>query len=104
MLAISFDLLKSVRIPERQMTKEFTLWIDAGEQELLEWSNSVFEAGGDDMSPGVHCGEAYVSVHREAETLEEAIRSAHITLAKAGLRVIRCEIDATQSAAMGIAS
>ncbi|MFA6046886.1 MAG: hypothetical protein WC718_18025 [Phycisphaerales bacterium] len=85
------------------MTYQFTMWVDAGDRVLDEWADAIYEAGGDDTSPGVSNGKDHVDFHREATSLEEAIRSAHVTLAAAGLRVIRCEIDAEQSAAMGIA-
>jgi len=78
---------------------EFTVWLAPEARELLDWSNDLFAAGADDCSPGVHCGEAYVSFHRESETFEEAVRLAHRQVTAAGCRVARLEIAAEQMAA-----
>ena len=74
---------------------EFKLWLapDRHKRKLLDWSNALFEVGADDCSPGVHSGKAYVSFHREAKSLEEAVRSAYLDVQSVGRRVLRCEID-----------
>jgi hypothetical protein len=84
------------------MTKrvfEFTLWLADDPRELDDWSHAVFVAGGDDSTCGMHCGRLCASFHREAESLEDAIRSAHQTVRTAGLSVLRCEIEPEQMAA-----
>lgn len=80
-------------------TFEFTLWLEPEPRDLVEWSNALYEAGADDGSPGVHCGEPYVSFHREAESFEAAVRSAYRDVQKAGGRVVRCEIAREEMAA-----
>ena len=77
---------------------EFTLWLEPESRELLEWSNALYEAGADDSSAGEHCGEAYVSFHRE-ESFEAAVRSAYRDVQAAGGRVVRCEIAQEEMAA-----
>ncbi|MEK6257789.1 MAG: hypothetical protein AABP62_04135 [Planctomycetota bacterium] len=77
---------------------EFTFWVAPEPRELLDWSNALHEAGADDCSPGEHCGEPYVAFHREAESLEEAVRSAHRHVQAAGCRVLRCEITEEEMA------
>ena len=72
---------------------EFTLWLTPESREFLDWANAIYESGGDDSSPGEHCGAPYVSFHREAETLDDAVRSAYDNVQAAGCQVVRCEID-----------
>jgi hypothetical protein len=80
---------------------EFTFWLAPEDRELLDWSNALYEAGADDCSPGEHCGKPYVTFHREAESFEDAVRSAHRDTQAAGCQVLRCEIAAEQMAAWG---
>lgn len=77
---------------------EFTLWLAADGRDLVARSNALFEAGADDCSPGEHCGEGYAAFHREAQTFEEAVRSAIRDVHTAGCHVTRCEIDERQLA------
>ena len=88
--------------PNKHMTArifEFTLWLEPESRDLLEWSNALYEAGADDSSPGVQCGEPCVTFHREAESFEAAVRSAYHDVQKAGCRVARCEIAQEEMAA-----
>ncbi len=77
----------------------FTVWIEAPDEELLAWSDRLFDAGGDDTSPGNTDGKCHVEFHREAGTLKDAIQSARLTLQKAGLSVQRVEIEESELAA-----
>ena len=75
------------------MTKyEFTL-ILKGPLELTEdIADELFEAGCDDGTPGTCEGVFSIDFHREAESLEQAIRSAIATVKAAGCEVERVEI------------
>ena len=78
---------------------EFTLWMAPTAQDLLATTNALHAAGADDGSPGEHCGQRYAAFHREAGTLEDAIRTAIRDVQAAGCRVVRCEIDERQLSA-----
>ena len=81
-------------------TWSFRVWIsDADPDDLLEWSDRLFEAGCDDSSPGTFEGRAHTDFHRDAETLNEAIRSAVADVQKAGLSVDRIELTKDDVAA-----
>ena len=73
---------------------EFTL-ILTGPIELTEdIADALFEAGCDDGTPGT-CNEVFsIDFHREASSLEEAIRSAIGNVRTAGYDVSRVEIEA----------
>lgn len=75
------------------MTKyEFTL-ILKGPLELTEdMADALFEAGCDDGTPGTCEGVFSIDFHREAESLEVAIRSAMGNVRTAGYQVERVEI------------
>jgi hypothetical protein len=77
---------------------EFTFWLAPEGRELLDWANALYEAGADDSSPGTDCGAPYVTFHREADSFEAAVRSAHRDIQAAGCRVLRCEIAAEEMA------
>ena len=71
----------------------FTL-ILAGLSEMTEaMANALYESGCDDGSPGSSSGLAHVAFDRQADSLEEAIRSAVSDVRKAGLSVERVQID-----------
>ena len=55
---------------------EFTLWLAPAGHDLLTTTNALHATGADDCSPGEHYGQPYAAFHREAGTLEEAIRTA----------------------------
>ena len=92
----SLPAVGTTLLPRRPF--EFTFWLAPDVRNLSDWSSAPFEAGADDCSPGVHCGEPYVAFHREAESLEEAVRSAHRHVQAASCRVLRCEITAEEMA------
>ena len=77
------------------MTKyEFTL-ILKGSLELTEdVADGLFEAGCDDGMPGTCEGVFSIDFHREADSLEDAIRSAIANVKVAGHAVERVEIEA----------
>jgi len=81
------------------MTKyEFTL-ILKGPLELSEdVAHELFEAGCHDGTPGTCEGVFCIDFHREAESLEAAIRSAIGNVKAAGYQVERVEI-ATEAVA-----
>ena len=73
---------------------DFTLVL-AGQIELTEdVAEALFEAGCDDGTPGTSGGLFVIDFHREANSLEEAIRSAIANVQSAGYGVERVEIEA----------
>jgi hypothetical protein len=73
---------------------EFTL-ILKGSPELTDgFADALFAAGCNDASPGTCNGVFSIDFHREAASLEEAIRSAITNVAAAGCDVDRVEIAA----------
>jgi len=75
------------------MNYEFSLILKEGTEITEELADELFEAGCDDSTPGTFCGTPYVSFHREAESLESAIRSAVADVQKAGCVVERVQIE-----------
>lgn len=88
-------------------TWEFRIWFSDSTdikpsdptEELIEWSNRLYEAGCDDSSPGTFEGRAHTDFHRDAETLNAAIRTAVADVHKAGLTIDRIEIPTEAVAA-----
>ena len=76
------------------MTKYHFTIVLAGRVELTEESaDALFAAGCDDGTPGT-CNEVFtIDFHREAPSLEQAIRSAIENVRKAGHDVARVEIE-----------
>jgi hypothetical protein len=73
---------------------EFTL-ILKGDRELTEdMADALYEAGCDDGTPGTCNGIGTIDFHREADSLESAIRSAIANVKSAGYEVERVEIEA----------
>jgi hypothetical protein len=75
------------------MNYEFSLILKEGTEITEELADRLFEAGCDDSTPGTFCGTPYVSFHREADSLESAIRSAVADVQKAGCVVERVQIE-----------
>lgn len=73
---------------------DFTLVLSSGTELTEELGNTLFEAGCDDGSPGSCEGVVSIDFHREAESLEAAIRSAIADVQKAGCTVAKAEIEA----------
>lgn len=70
---------------------EFQLVL-AGIEEITEdVANALYEAGCDDGTPFSREGEAAIGFTRQANSLEEAVRSAIADLQKAGYVVARVE-------------
>jgi hypothetical protein len=75
------------------MNYEFRLILNEGTKITEELADQLFEAGCDDGTPGTFCGTPYISFHREAGSLESAIRSAVADAQKAGCVVERVQIE-----------
>ena len=77
------------------MTKyEFTLILEGALDLTEDIADELFEAGCDDGTPGICNGVFSIDFHREANSLEEAIRSAITNVKSAGYEVGRVEIEA----------
>jgi hypothetical protein len=76
-------------------THQFTL-ILAGIKDLTpEATDAPYEAGFDDALVGMAAGLPYIDVnHRQAESLEIAVREAIRDVEKAGFHVVRVESEA----------
>jgi hypothetical protein len=71
---------------------EFTLILTRPEESESD-ADRLFGAGCDDGSISTSEGVTRIDFHREAESLETAIRSAVGDVNKAGFQVARIEID-----------
>ena len=77
------------------MTKyEFTLVLKGSLELTEEIADELFAAGCDDGTPGTCNGVFSIDFHREARSLEEAIRLAIENVKSAGYEVERVEIEA----------
>ena len=75
------------------MTKyEFTVFLDGLTEITEEAANALFEAGCDDASPASRDGQVWSTFHRQAPSLEAAIRSAVRDVNKAGFQVHHVEL------------
>ncbi len=75
------------------MNYAFSLILKEGTEITEALADELFEAGCDDGTPGTFCGTPYISFHREADSLESAIRSAVADVQKAGCLVERLQIE-----------
>lgn len=73
---------------------EFTLILTESLALTDDLADALFAAGCDDGTPGTCNGVFSIDFHREATSLEEAIRSAIEAVRAAGYTVARVEIDA----------
>ena len=73
---------------------EFTLILREPLELTEDIADELFEAGCDDGTPGTCEGVFSIDFHREAESLEQAIRSAIANVKTAGYQVERVEIAA----------
>jgi hypothetical protein len=73
---------------------EFTLILAASLELTEDLADALFAAGCDDGTPGTCNGVFFIDFHREAVSLEEAIRSAIAAVRTAGYEVTRVEIEA----------
>ena len=77
------------------MTKyHFTLVLKGRLDLTEEIADLLYAAGCDDGTPGTYKGAFVIDFHREAGSLEEAIRSAIADVHSAGCAVARVEIEA----------
>ncbi len=74
-------------------TYEFEVILAAGTDMTEELADQLFEAGCDDGTPGTCCGIPCIGFHREADSLESAIRSAVADVQKTGCTVERVQIE-----------
>lgn len=78
---------------------EFTLVLSGSPELTEEAAERLFDAGCDDGTPGTCKGVLSIDFHRQAPSLEEAIRSAIANVKSAGYEVERVEIEAEAVAA-----
>ena len=74
-------------------TYDFDVVLAAGTDMTEELADRLFDAGCDDGTPGTFCCVPYISFHREADSLESAIRSAVADVQQAGCVVERLQIE-----------
>jgi hypothetical protein len=72
---------------------DFTLILKGSPELTAELADRLFEAGCNDGTPGSCCGVTQIDFHREAGSLEEALRSAIAQAGSAGCTVERVELD-----------
>ena len=72
-------------------TFEFQLILRDVQEITEELADSLFDAGCDDGTPFSSQGVAAIGFSREADSIEEAVRSAIADVNKAGLTVARVE-------------
>lgn len=80
---------------------EFTLILAASLELTEDIADALFAAGCDDGTPGTCNGVFSIDFHREAASLEDAIRSAIEDVRTAGYDVARVEIEAEAVALSG---
>ena len=73
---------------------EFSLILPDLPELTEDLADRLFEAGCDDATPGTCNGVFSIDFHREADSLEAAIRSAIANVESAGYRVARVEMEA----------
>lgn len=82
------------KIEEGMKKYHFSLVV-SDQVELTESvADALYSAGCDDATPGMCEGVFTLDFHRDATSLEEAIRTAIENVRRAGLRTTRVEIDA----------
>lgn len=72
---------------------DFTLVLKGTLELTEEIADELFAAGCEDGTPGTCDGVFSIDFHREADTLEDAIRSAITDVKSAGYEVERAEIE-----------
>ena len=75
------------------MEYQFTIVLKDSPELTEDLAEALFAAGCDDGSPGMRCGSTYVQFHRDAASLEAAIRSAIANVSAAGCFASHVEID-----------
>lgn len=74
-------------------TYQITIFLKEIDELTDDAADRLFEAGCDDGSPGQFEGECFVDFDREADSLEEAIRSATHNVRAAGFSIKRVQMD-----------
>lgn len=75
------------------MTHCFTLDVSLpAEMEYDAWVEALFEAGCDDSSPGMVGDVAHIDFHRDAISLDAAVRSACAQVRSIGCQIERLEL------------
>ena len=82
-------------------TYEFDLVLSDLAEISDEQADALFAAGCDDGTPASSNGAAWVHFHREAVSLEAAIRSAVAQLQATGLSVAKVEMDVDAAVSLG---
>jgi hypothetical protein len=72
---------------------DFTLVLSKPTELTDQLVEDLYDAGCDDGSPSSRAGVVMVTLHREAESLEQAIRLGIADVQKAGCHVGRVEIE-----------
>jgi hypothetical protein len=72
---------------------DFTLVLRGAPELTEELADQLFSAGCTDGTPGMYCGETTIDFHREAESLEDALRSAIAQVSTTGCVVERAQIE-----------
>jgi hypothetical protein len=72
---------------------DFSLVLSNGTELTDQLVEDLYEAGCDDGSPSSCGGTVMVTLHREAESLEQAIRAGIADVQKTGSSVARVEIQ-----------
>ncbi len=75
-------------------TFEFAIILDGSPELTEELADRLFAAGCDDGTPGMCAGSTTIDFHREALSLEDAIRSAVADVNAAGCVAAHVQIDA----------
>ena len=76
-------------------THSFTFYLTA-EDVTAEDCSSLYESGCDDGTIVSRSGQTMIHFDRDAESLEDAIRSAVRDVQKAGFEVARLEMDSAE--------
>ncbi len=82
------------------MRYDFTAILKDSPELTEQLADALFAAGCDDGSPNMCCGVTAIDFHRDAPSLEEAIRLAVADINSAGCVVAHVEIGADALAAL----
>jgi hypothetical protein len=86
--------VNAIRSESAAMKYEFTVVLKDAPELTDELADKLFAAGCDDGTPGMCCGVTVIDFHRQAQSLDDAIRSAVADVNAAGCVIARVEIDA----------
>ncbi len=79
-------------------TTQFTLILTGIKDLTPDVTDALYETGFDDALVGMAASVPYIDVnHRQAESLEKAVRQAIRDVEKAGFHVVRVESDAVNA-------